>query len=385
MATDIEVIDKARVPIIKFEEALSGYKFDISFNVANGPQAAGVVRDLMDRLPPMRPITLVLKIFLQQRHLNEVYTGGLGSYALLCMVAAFLQTYPGAQGQGQGASDAHGRGRKRRRGHEGDAAPPSPWRDCLGCLLVDFLLFYSRLLSVQDVGVRCADGGGFFSKHAKGFGNDRRTWLLAVEDPYDPTNDLARNSFNMGRVRQAFEYAFHCLTSPLGKARAARVAACVARAWRQPRLSATAPLPRHAQGESMLGRIIRLDPAMDAVLLSRAKHTQHLAKRPFGRAMEAMPAYRGGVAAISEGIGMLTKSAENPFASGAGQDRGGAEEGGAPAPTAAKRARRERETEGQSGEVVTVEQPDASRGGFTMGRAGRGGEGKKRRRGGGAR
>lgn len=33
-----QVISKAKVPIIKFEEAESGYNFDISFDVANGPE-----------------------------------------------------------------------------------------------------------------------------------------------------------------------------------------------------------------------------------------------------------------------------------------------------------------------------------------------------------
>lgn len=33
-----QVIAKAKVPIIKFEEAESGYNFDISFDVANGPE-----------------------------------------------------------------------------------------------------------------------------------------------------------------------------------------------------------------------------------------------------------------------------------------------------------------------------------------------------------
>lgn len=35
-------------------------------------QAAENVRALMDALPPMRPLVMVLKVFLQQRELNEV-------------------------------------------------------------------------------------------------------------------------------------------------------------------------------------------------------------------------------------------------------------------------------------------------------------------------
>ncbi len=68
----MQVIAKAKVPIIKFKEAVSSLNFDISFNAANGPQAAEYVRDLMQRLPPMRSLILVLKVFLHQRELNEV-------------------------------------------------------------------------------------------------------------------------------------------------------------------------------------------------------------------------------------------------------------------------------------------------------------------------
>ena len=66
------MIAKAKVPIIKFEEVPSTFNFDISFDVANGPVAAEFVGQLMQQLPAMRPLLLVLKIFLQQREFNEV-------------------------------------------------------------------------------------------------------------------------------------------------------------------------------------------------------------------------------------------------------------------------------------------------------------------------
>jgi len=47
----LQVVANAKVPIIKFVEVQSNINFDISFDVANGPIAAGFVRDLMDTLP----------------------------------------------------------------------------------------------------------------------------------------------------------------------------------------------------------------------------------------------------------------------------------------------------------------------------------------------
>lgn len=66
------MIAKARVPIIKFVEVESNIQFDISFDVENGPAAAKFIRESMTTLPPLRPLCLVVKIFLQQRELNEV-------------------------------------------------------------------------------------------------------------------------------------------------------------------------------------------------------------------------------------------------------------------------------------------------------------------------
>ena len=67
----MQIIAKAKVPIVKFTEVESGFNFDISLDVANGPDAAEIVLKLMQALPPMKPLVLVLKMFLQQRQLNE--------------------------------------------------------------------------------------------------------------------------------------------------------------------------------------------------------------------------------------------------------------------------------------------------------------------------
>ncbi|KAG4170141.1 hypothetical protein ERO13_A12G128900v2 [Gossypium hirsutum] len=87
----MQVIVKARVPIIKFVEKKSGVTFDISFDVDNGPKAAEFIKEAVLKWPQFRPLCLILKVFLQQRDLNEVYSSGIGSYALLAMIIAMLQ------------------------------------------------------------------------------------------------------------------------------------------------------------------------------------------------------------------------------------------------------------------------------------------------------
>lgn len=175
LATDIQVIAKARVPIVKFQEQASGFNFDVSFDQASGPQAAGYVRELVSTLPQIRPLLLVLKTFLSQRECNEVYTGGIGSYGLLCMLASFLLSHPS---------------RRTKAGLEG----------CLGTLLIDFFMHYGRLLNTQTVGVSCLRGGGFFLKRFRGLDQPDRPYLLCIEDPQDTSNDLGKNSFAFVRV-----------------------------------------------------------------------------------------------------------------------------------------------------------------------------------------
>ncbi|EYU44940.1 hypothetical protein ABFS82_13G074500 [Erythranthe guttata] len=186
IAKKIQVIAKARVPIIKFVEKKSGFAFDVSFDVHNGPKAAEFIKDAVFRWPPLRPLCLILKIFLQQRELNEVYTGGIGSYALLSMLIALLRAQEDRQ-----ASAEHN----------------------LGVLLVNFFDMYGCKLNTSDVGVSCNGGGIFFSKSSKGFAVEGRPSLLAIEDPQAPDNDIGKNSFNYYQARSAFAMAFTILTN----------------------------------------------------------------------------------------------------------------------------------------------------------------------------
>jgi len=45
----------------------------------------------MQEFPALHCLVLVLKQFLNQRDLNDVYTGGLGSYSLILLIVSFFQ------------------------------------------------------------------------------------------------------------------------------------------------------------------------------------------------------------------------------------------------------------------------------------------------------
>ncbi len=72
----------------------------------------------------------------------QVYSGGIGSYALLVMVASFLLTH-------------HSRASRYVDKH----MQPGALEESLGVLLVDFFRFYGRTLNITDVGVSCRYAG----------------------------------------------------------------------------------------------------------------------------------------------------------------------------------------------------------------------------------
>lgn len=191
VAKKIQVVAKARVPIVKFVERKSGIAFDISFDVDGGPQAADFIKDYVKKLPALRPLCMILKVFLHQRELNEVYTGGIGSYALLTMLITHLQLVWGE---------------KTIQGHH------QPKEQNLGILLVKFFDFYGRKLNHWDVGISCNSSRTFFLKSDTDFINYDRPHLLAIQDPMAPDNDIGKNSFNYFKVKSAFSKAYSVLT-----------------------------------------------------------------------------------------------------------------------------------------------------------------------------
>lgn len=91
LESKMEVIDSARVPIVKLRERASGVNIDISFDAASGVVTRGLIAEVLARYPAVRPLVLVLKYFLIQRGLNETYSGGIGSFLLVLMVTHVVQ------------------------------------------------------------------------------------------------------------------------------------------------------------------------------------------------------------------------------------------------------------------------------------------------------
>ncbi|XP_073986398.1 terminal nucleotidyltransferase 4B-like [Rhodnius prolixus] len=184
----IKVLDKATVPIVKLTDKQSKVKVDISFNMNNGVRSAELIKDFKAKFSALGKLVLVLKQFLLQRDLNEVFHGGISSYSLILMTVSFLQLHPRA-----------------------DVLHP----DCnLGVLLIEFFELYGRKFNYIKTAIRIKNGGTYISKQEmqKEMKDGHRPSVLCIEDPLTPGNDIGRGSYGALQVRQAFEYAYISLT-----------------------------------------------------------------------------------------------------------------------------------------------------------------------------
>ncbi|XP_072139369.1 terminal nucleotidyltransferase 4A isoform X3 [Mobula birostris] len=192
----IKVLDKATVPIIKLTDQETEVKVDISFNVETGVKAAQFIKDFIKGYPVLPYLILVLKQFLLQRDLNEVFTGGISSYSLILMAISFLQLHPRI-----------------------DARRPTV---NLGVLLVEFFELYGRHFNYLKTGIRIRSGGAYVAKDEimKNMTNGYRPSMLCIEDPLVPGNDVGRSSYGAMQVKQVFDYAYIVLShavSPLAR------------------------------------------------------------------------------------------------------------------------------------------------------------------------
>lgn len=68
-------------------------KVDIIMDSTSGIDSATAIQGMLKKYPGLRPLSLIVKYLLMLRSQNEVFTGGLGGYAVVCLVVSFLQVF----------------------------------------------------------------------------------------------------------------------------------------------------------------------------------------------------------------------------------------------------------------------------------------------------
>ena len=188
---DLEVVDKAKVPIVKFVDGTTGVAVDICLEERSGLESSALARKASAQFPAYRVLVLFLKRFLNTRGLHDTFSGGVGSYLLGLMTVSSLQHPP----RGSSTHD---------RAIEGN----------LGSVLLHFFELFGLRFNYEVCGVSVRDGGRFFPKKSRrGWLNPDRAFLLACENPLDPSHDVGANSYNIQSVRRVFQHAYFTILS----------------------------------------------------------------------------------------------------------------------------------------------------------------------------
>ncbi|XP_078071105.1 poly(A) RNA polymerase GLD2 [Mustelus asterias] len=85
---------RAKVPIVKFRDKVSGVEFDLNVNNVVGIRNTFLLRSYAYIESRVRPLVLVVKKWARYHGINDASRGTLSSYSLVLMVLHYLQTLP---------------------------------------------------------------------------------------------------------------------------------------------------------------------------------------------------------------------------------------------------------------------------------------------------
>ncbi len=140
----------------------------------------------LSEFPTLRPLYILLRSALQMRGLNTVFKGGVGSYPLLIMIVYALKR----------------------------CSSDFPRHDIANQLLYTLKLYHETNLYKNGFSLNPAPV--VFDKWKSGNKGidelpqpnpDRQRYLLCLQDPADPTNDLGRRSHMIKHVQEVFKAA----------------------------------------------------------------------------------------------------------------------------------------------------------------------------------
>lgn len=191
----LEIIESARVPLVKFTIMPYNLDIDVCFDQPHGPESADLMHRFMESMPPLRSLTFVLKYFLASREINKPFTGGIGSYLLQLMIVSYLQHRAREDvARNCGASGKHYN---------------------LGSLLLEFFELYGVDYNYVTTGISVRHDGYYFAKGGQDvrnvFWQPSRPFSIAMENPLDPTSDVGAGAFKMQMIQRIFGHAFKTL------------------------------------------------------------------------------------------------------------------------------------------------------------------------------
>ncbi|KAF4550968.1 Nucleotidyltransferase domain-containing protein [Elsinoe fawcettii] len=184
----------AKVPIIKFTDISTGIHVDVSFENDSGLLAIPTVKRWVQAYPALPHIVYPIKHLLATRHLNDVSTGGLGGFSIICLIVFRLHDL-------------------------GLDHSPQWLLDNLDYALMDVLDWYGNKFDYRMKGLDML-GMREISKFA--FRGDRRPQpgRLLIVDPNNSANDVSGGTSKIPQIFRLFQDLHKRLGSQLSMARA---------------------------------------------------------------------------------------------------------------------------------------------------------------------
>jgi non-canonical poly(A) RNA polymerase PAPD5/7 len=179
IATNVLCITKAKVPIIKFVDRLTNINVDISFENLSGVQAQATFQQWKHDYPDMVYMVALLKQFLVMRGFNEVHTGGLGGFSIICLIVSYIQHIPKPEN--------------------------------LGACFLGFLKYYGVDFDLRTQRIQMHPPA-VVRKTSMGIdGRPERPDGLSIQDPNRPDNNISGGSHKAHEVFKAFGSAYRVL------------------------------------------------------------------------------------------------------------------------------------------------------------------------------
>lgn len=200
----IEVIAKAKVPLVKYIDYKTGLRVDVSFENDTGLIANKTFQEWKTTFPAMPILVTVIKQFLAMRGLNEPVNGGIGGFTVTCLVVSLLQLMPQVQ-SGSMIPEHH-----------------------LGEILMEFFDLYGNEFNVSTTAIQLKPPGytskasiislqNFLQIYEPNTSQTNARQILyragnldrfSIIDPNNSTNDISGGSHNTCAIRKAFSQAF---------------------------------------------------------------------------------------------------------------------------------------------------------------------------------
>lgn len=183
------------LPYVNFEsiDSINPHLKELSVDISicdsfNSTDHAGIkqslfVKQKIAQYPELKPVCLILKKLLVKNGLNDVYTGGLGSFSLFLMLysALYLERTNGVQGfQCETTYVAR--------------------------LFAWFLSYYGEYFSIENDMIMFFDGDLplIYKKQLFGIDKDQSKDTLYVYDPHNSKNNTTQKTFNIHQILKWF-------------------------------------------------------------------------------------------------------------------------------------------------------------------------------------